>query len=152
MCSVDHHRGFQFGVIKKIARKILRTEIKELQDKITESYQNNLHDSETWSKALKTARDITEIQRREIDELNNEVKDLKYQNGILRQYYHLNEEPSEEIQTKMRIDIRCHDLERELDHQRNIADVAKMALPIFQCNQIANMQTMMGYYHPYRMW
>ena len=138
-------------MLKKIAQKIMKSKIEEMQNEINELRNNGLKQSEEWSKALKEMADLTQKQKYKIDELNDEIKDLKHQNDMLRQYYHLNEEPSEEVQTKMRIDMRCHDLERELDHQRNIADMAKVTLPLLNYNydlinnQFANMLTMTKY-------
>lgn len=138
-------------LLKKIAQKIMQSKIEEMQCEINRLRKDALNQSEDWSKTLKETSDLVKKQQNKIDDLNDQIKDLKYQNDILRQYYHLDEEPSEEIQTKMRIDMRCHDLERELDRQRVIVDISRMASPILPCNQIANIRTMMEY-PPYRLW
>lgn len=138
-------------LLKKIAQKIMQSKIEEMQCEINRLRNDALNQSEDWSKILKETSDLAKKQQNKIDDLNDQIKDLKYQNDILRQYYHLDEEPSEEIQTKIRIDMRCHDLERELDRQRVIADISRIAFPILPCNQIANIRTMMEYPH-YRLW
>lgn len=138
-------------ILKKIAQKIMQSKIEEMQCEINKLRNDVLNQSEDWSKSLKEASDLMKKQQNEIDDLNDQIKDLKYQNDILRRYYHLDEEPSEEIQTRIRIDMRCHDLERELDHQRNIADISRIVVPILSCNHIANMRMMMAY-PPYRLW
>lgn len=137
--------------LKKLARWIMKFEIQEMQNEIKELRSSGLEQSEDWSKTLTHTTDLVQKQQDIIEELNDQIKDLKYQNDILRQYYHLDEEPSEEIQTKMRIDMRCHDLERELDRQRVIVDISRMVFPIRPCNQIANIRMMMEY-PPYRLW
>lgn len=138
-------------LLKKIAQKIMQSKIEEMQCEINGLRKDALNQSEDWSKTLKETSDLVKKQQNKIDELNDQIKDLKYQNDILRQYYHLDEEPSEEIQTKMRIDMRCHDLERELDRQRVIVDISRIAFPMLPCNQIANARTMMEY-PLYRLW
>ena len=138
-------------LLKKIAQKIMQSKIEEMQCEINRLRNDALKQSEDWSKTLKETSDLVKKQQNKIDDLNDQIKDLKYQNDILRQYYHLDEEPSEEVQTKMRIDMRCHDLERELDRQRVIVDISRMAFPILPCNQIANTRTMMEY-PLYRLW
>lgn len=138
-------------LLKKIAQKIMRSKIEEMQCEINRLRNDALKQSEDCGKTLKETSDLVKKQQNKINDLNDQIKDLKYQNDILRQYYHLDEEPSEEIQTKMRIDMRCHDLERELDRQRVIVDISRMAFPMLPCNQIANIRTMMEY-PPYRLW
>lgn len=118
-------------LLKKIAQKIMQSKIEEMQCEINRLRKDALNQSEDWSKVLKETSDLVKKQQNKIDELNDQIKDLKYQNDILRQYYHLDEEPSEEIQTKMRIDMRCHDLERELDRQRVIVDISRMVFSFF---------------------
>ena len=122
-------------LLKKIARRILKNEIerkeKELKDLRDENFRLIQTQSDFSSKVL---RDMS-AHKQTIDNLNDEIKDLQYQNEMLRKYYHLDREPSEEEQIKMRIDMRCHDLERELDHQRNLADTLRMAKPLFYINQ-----------------
>ena len=138
-------------ILKKIAQKIMQSKIEEMQCEINRLRNDALNQSEDWSKILKETSDLVKKQQNKIDELNDQIKDLKYQNDVLRQYYHLDEEPSEEIRTRMRIDMRCHDLERELDHQRNIADISRMVYPMLSWNQIADTRTMMGW-NSYRLW
>lgn len=138
-------------MLKKIAQKIMKSKIEEMQCEINRLRKDALNQSEDWSKTLKETSELVKKQQNKIDELNDQIKDLKYQNDILRQYYRLDEEPSEEIQTKMHIDMRCHDLERELDHQRTIADISRIVYPMLSWNQIADTRTMMGW-NSYRLW
>ena len=136
-------------LLKKIAQKIMQSKIEEMQCEINRLRNDALNQSSDWSKTLTHTTDLVQKQQNKIDELNDQIKDLKYQNDILRQYYHLDEEPSEEIQTKMRIDMRCHDLERELDRQRIIVDMAKTIFPLYRynciSNQFADARTMTNY-------
>lgn len=138
-------------MLKTIARRILKNEIerkdKELKDLRDENFRLIQTQSDFSYKVLSDTRAHKQI----IDNLKDEIKDLQYQNEMLRKYYHMDREPSEEEQIKMRIDMRCHDLERELDHQRNIADMAKVTLPLLSYNygsinnQFVNMLTMTKY-------
>ena len=138
-------------LLKKIARKILKSEIEKMQEEIKDLRKSGIDNTAEINKLMNETVKLTDQYKNTINELNDQIKDLKYQNDLMRQYYHLDEEPSEEIQTRIRIDMRCHDLERELDHQRNIADMAKVTLPLLNYNyglinnQFANMWTMAKY-------
>ena len=138
-------------LLKKIARKILKSEIEKMQEEIKDLRKSGIDEMTQIANSMQENVKLTDQYKNTIDELNDQIKDLKYQNDILRQYYHLDEEPSEEIQAKMHIDMRCHNLERELDRQRNIADMVKVTLPLLNYNyglinnRFANMLTMTKY-------
>lgn len=129
-------------LLKKIAQKIMKPKIDELQKEIDDLQKMRNHEFELYTTTENESMELLKKQTKMIEDLKDKIKDLQYQNDILRQYYHLDEEPSEEIQAKIRIDMRCHDLERELDHQRIIADLAGKSILATQ-SQIANLQTMM---------
>ena len=122
-------------MLKTIARKILKNEIERKDKELKDLRDENFRLIQTHSDFSNKVLNDMSAHKQIIDNLNDEIKDLEYQNEMLRKYYHLDREPSEEEQIKIRIDMRCHDLERELDHQRNLADTLKMVKPLFYINQ-----------------
>lgn len=122
-------------MLKTIARRILKNEIERKEKELKDLRDENFRLIQTQSDFSYKVLSDTRAHKQTIDKLNDEIKDLQYQNDMLRKYYHLDREPSEEEQIKMRINMRCHDLERELDHQRNLADTLRMAKPLFYINQ-----------------
>ena len=105
-------------MLKKIARRILKNEIEKLkQEKETQSkeYWNlinehakkeNEHASqiESLKKELKTAEEVS--------------KNMSAENEIMRKYYRLDSEPTDEEKIKIRIDLRIHELEMQIMKER----------------------------------
>ena len=48
-----------------------------------------------------------------ISALKKDIEKLKIERDILYKYYEIDKEPSQEVKTQMRIDMRVHDLELE---------------------------------------
>lgn len=131
-------------LLKKIARKILKSEIEKMQEEIKDLRKLGIDNTTQITTLTQETVKLTNQYKNTVNELNDQIKDLEYQNNMLRRYYHLDEEPSEEVQIKMRIDMRCHDLERELDHQRTIADTAKLLSPLVYNNYLSIRNNMMS--------
>lgn len=89
-------------ILKKIARKILADEIKKQEEK-AEGYR---------SLYLSRIKLLEESFKKE-EQYSNEIKELKNENAILRQYYDLEKEASDEIKAKMHIDLEINRLKEE---------------------------------------
>ena len=101
-------------MLKKIANKILKNEIDELEKKIkdlNEKYYEVINER---------ANDQAEIAKKleEIESKNEIIKQLTDENDILKKYYHLDSEPTDEEKIKIRIDLKIHDLEMQLMQER----------------------------------
>lgn len=101
-------------MLKKIARKILDGEIKKYEERLDEN-RKDYHDivdkyNDKCSEALK----LTKEKRDMLDKMT----DLEKRVEIMEQYYKLDEEPSDEAKTKIRTDLKIHDLEMQLLNQR----------------------------------
>lgn len=113
-------------ILKKIAKRILKDEIDELKqtikeesDKYYESLKERADDQE------KTAKDLADLKS-----CHETIKQLTSENEILKKYYHLDSEPTDEEKIKIRIDLKIHDLEMQLIRER------LMAIEIGQCATI----------------
>lgn len=112
--------------IKNIARKILDDEFKEIENKVKEYKGENKelreelakikdkHDSEI----LKADKKNIEINAEKI-RVERKLQELEKENEILRQYYDLDKEPSDEIKMKIHIDLEINRLKEEKDDLKN---------------------------------
>lgn len=101
-------------ILKKIAKRILKDEIDELKqelkkesDKYYESLQERAEDQ------AKTAKGLADLKS-----CHETIKQLTNENEILKKYYHLDSEPTDEGKIKIRIDLKIHDLEMQLIQER----------------------------------
>lgn len=89
-------------IIKNFARKVLQTEIEEYRETISD---------------LKTCRhrmcDEKSDLLNSLSKIKKENADLKMENEILRKYYDLDKEPSDEIKAKIHIDLEINRLKQE---------------------------------------
>ena len=116
-------------ILKKIASKILRSEIDELKQKLKKR-ENEYYESlkERADDQTKTAKDLADLKS-----CHETIKQLTDENEILRKYYHLDSEPTDEEKIKIRIDLKIHDLEMQLFQER------LMALEICQLSSIRQL-------------
>lgn len=100
-------------ILKKIARKILvdKESRKTTEDILREMYTKLKENTENKEREYKD-----KIQTLELDKTNMERKleELEKENEILRQYYDLDKEPSDEIKAKMHIDLEINRLKEEM--------------------------------------
>ena len=101
-------------ILKKIAKRILKDEINELKQELkkeSDKYYESL--KERAEDQAKTAKDLADLKscRETIEQLTSE-------NEILKKYYHLDSEPTDEEKIKIRIDLKIHDLEMQLIQER----------------------------------
>ena len=102
------------NILKKLARKILAVELIELKDENKRLYKDycDIINSKMCQKRLHI-KDIDKLKC-EMDELKKQKNDLEEQNKIMRKYYELDKEPTDEEKIKIRIDLKIHDLEIKL--------------------------------------
>lgn len=101
------------GFIKNIARKILQSEIEELKEECdkTKSWNNELLDKMSAFKYECESKTLKAQNEKNIAE--QKIKELEKENEILRQYYDLDKEPSDEIKAKIHIDLKINRLKEE---------------------------------------
>lgn len=101
-------------ILKKIANKILKNEIDELKQKLKkqeDEYYESL--KERAEDQAKTTKDLADLKS-----CRETIKQLKSENEILKKYYHLDSEPTDEEKIKIRIDLKIHDLEMQIIQER----------------------------------
>lgn len=101
-------------ILKKIASNILKNEIDELKQKLKkqeDEYYEVL--KERANDQAKTAKDLEDLRSK-----SEAIKQLTEENEILRKYYRLDSEPTDEEKIKIRIDLKIHDLEMQLLQER----------------------------------
>lgn len=104
-------------IFKKIAKRILKDEIDELKQAIKEErdkYYESL--KERADDQAKTAKDLADLKS-----CHETIEQLTSENEILKKYYHLDSEPTDEEKIKIRIDLKIHDLEMQLIRERLMA-------------------------------
>ena len=105
-------------VLKKIARRILKNEIEKLKQ------ENKILSKEHWDSINEHAKKEYELTRQieSIKEKSNIIeealKNLSAENEIMRKYYRLDSEPTDEEKIKIRIDLRIHELEMQIIKER----------------------------------
>ena len=104
-------------ILKKIAKRILKDELDELKQEIKEERDKYFESlKERADDQAKTAKDLAELES-----CHETIKKLASENEILKKYYHLDSEPTDEEKIKIRIDLKIHDLEMQLIQERLMA-------------------------------
>lgn len=101
-------------ILKKIAKRILKDEINELKQELkkkNDEYYELL--KERAEDQVKTAKDLADLKS-----CHETIEQLTKENEILKKYYHLDSEPTDEEKIKIRIDLKIHDLEMQLIRER----------------------------------
>lgn len=105
-------------MFKKIARRILKNEIDKLKQ------ENEMQSKEHWdsiNEHTKREHELTkqiELIKGELKTAEEISKNLSAENEIMRKYYHLDSEPTDEEKIKIRIDLRIHELETQIIKER----------------------------------
>lgn len=106
-------------MLKRIARKILRTEIDELKSRCELAETRN----DEWLDKTSVIKDECEnkiaLFQSEKNIAEQKAQELEKENEILRKYYDLDKEPSDEIKTKIHIDLEINRLKDEKDDLKN---------------------------------
>ena len=102
---------------KKVRIKELEKELEETQRQ-REVYRHELNVSRQYrfdekQKAADELNDIKQKYEKAIQNKDDEIDELKRKIDILYSYYDLDKEASQETKTKMRLDMRIHELEME---------------------------------------
>lgn len=117
-------------ILKKLARWILKDEIKKLQEDY-EIERTNLRHAESevrrlFDEKLNLAERYDNDRKKYLDDYGKLQDDYNFLKGdltIMQQYYRLLGEATAEEKTKVMIDLRVHELEREnLKLQRDSAN------------------------------
>ena len=133
---------------KKPSRKELEAKIEALEEE-NRDLKNKCYHSEN---AFRNALSERDSNRKQINKLTAKNKDLKEQNDILekenavfRQYYHLDEEPSQETKDKMYLDQRYREMDREIIRLQALLEAhsfrqrGELEDSIFRLRCLANM-------------
>ena len=112
--------------IKKVFEKLFwkKARIKELEKELEETkrqrevYWHELNASKQYcfDEKQKAADELNDIKRKcekAIQSKDDEINELRRKIDILYSYYDLDKEASQETKTKMRLDMRIHELEME---------------------------------------
>lgn len=94
-------------LLKKWARWILSDEMEELKDAKKKCSEL---DSKNYDLLDQHKKDVIGIAK-----CDQEITELKEENEILRKYYHLDKEPTEEQELEIRSKLRIKDLTEELN-------------------------------------
>jgi len=113
-------------MFKKLIKRILEKELQQKDAEIKEEKDRN----EVLESALLNERVTNNELTDQLNEAKNQLKpykkkieQLEEENAVLRQYYLLNEEPSQETKDKMYLDMKCLELRRENDRLKAISEV-----------------------------
>ena len=106
-------------MLKRFARWLLKEEMKELKDE-AESYRSKWKDSvDDYVRLSRSLTDeIGQIKVKLVASMKEKER-LKEENDLMRVYYKVDEEPSEEEKMKIHIDLRIHQLEMDLNTARS---------------------------------
>lgn len=105
-------------MLKKIARRILKNEIEKLKqenERLSKEHLDSIN--EHAKKEYELTRQIESIEE-ESKFIKEASKNLSAENEIMRKYYRLDSEPTDEEKIKIRIDLRIHELEMQIIKER----------------------------------
>ena len=97
-------------MLKKIARWILKDETNLLKAQYNDARENHLEAEKRNSQLQSEIKELKEANQKLIDE----KRDLEGKVLIMSQFYHLDQEPTDEEKLKIRIDLRIHELEMQI--------------------------------------
>lgn len=104
-------------ILKKIAKRILKDEMNELKQAIKEERDKKFESlNERANDQAKMEKDLADLKS-----CHETIEQLTSENEILKKYYHLDSEPTDEEKIKIRIDLKIHDLEMQLIRERLMA-------------------------------
>lgn len=121
------------NLFKMLAKKICANEFAEFTDKIELLEEQKKEFEEYPEKYQKEMKKSSELSI-EKGVMECQLKKLEKENEILRKYYELDKEPSDEIKTKIHIDLEVNRLKEE-------------NLKLLAMSHIAIQQPMYGYPH-----
>lgn len=94
-------------IIRMIAKKILREEL--------EGYEKEVNDIRSEKSKIESEkeREIS-IYIGKLTKANEEIERLKSENEVFKKYYELDKDPSEEVKTRIHVDLEVNRLKFEL--------------------------------------
>lgn len=95
--------------IKKKAYEALKQE-KESAFRERDYYEGK---SETWENNWMKINSAYEEEKKKVEDLQKKNDELQHKIDILYAYYDIQKEPTQEERTKIRLDLRVHELEME---------------------------------------
>lgn len=102
--------------IKDLARKVLRKEITEIKSELSGSKEKNSELQEEIDGLRSRNKVLSENSIKiqlEVIEARKELNEVQKENEILRKYYDLDKEPSDEIKAKIHIGLELNRLKEE---------------------------------------
>lgn len=97
-------------MLKQIARRILENETIFLRAQYNDAREARLEAEKRNSQLQLEIKELKETN----EKLINEKHDLEGKVLIMKQFYHLDQEPTDEEKLKIRIDLRIHELEMQI--------------------------------------
>ena len=116
-------------MLKKIARRILKNEIEKLKqenEKLSKEHWDLINEHTKKEYELKSQIESIKQNLKTIEKTSEQ---LSAENEIMRKYYHLDSEPTDEEKIKIRIDLRIHELEMQIIKER-IESLERYRVPI----------------------
>lgn len=95
---------------------IRKKEYEELKERLESAKHNESHYKKMYNiykKDCMTANTEVENQKKKVEELQKKNEELQHKIDILFAYYDINKDPTQEERTKIRLDLRVHELEVE---------------------------------------
>lgn len=105
-------------MLKKIARRILKNEIEKLKqenERLSKKHWDLINEHAEKERELIRQIELTKEKLKTVEEAS---KNLSVENEIMRKYYRLDSEPTDEEKIKIRIDLRIHELEMQIMKER----------------------------------
>ena len=95
---------------------IRRKEYEELKREKEDAIKDRDHYRDmtnTWENNYLNSHAEVEEQKKKVEDLQRKNDELQHKIDILYAYYDINKDPTQEERTKIRLDLRVHDLEME---------------------------------------
>ena len=119
--------------LKKWAKKILKDELNDLKDELNELKGDLKHYKEQAAELQDRCDNLNEAKleaMKTIRERNEKLKELKQENVILKKYYHLYDEPTEEQEIEIRAKLKVRDLQKEIDQYKLMLQQSRIYFPV----------------------
>lgn len=134
------------SLIKSVGRFLFGREMNDLEIKVGELESSN----DSLQEELKDLRETVDNNQKNYDEyveekleLAKRVSELGRENEVLRKYYDLDSEPSDEIKMKIHIDLEINRVKEENKMLRD---------EIIKTTTLANMMVLSRYSYRYSPW
>ena len=113
------------NLLKKWAKRILKNEL----NKLNEDARYYKSQAIEFQNKYDNLREAKLDAMKTIRERNEKLKELKQENVILKEYYHLYDEPTEEQEIEIRAKLRVRDMQKEIDRYKNMLPPPRIYFP-----------------------